>query len=151
MVHFFAVLSRSRHSAHILSYACHMGPGTLELVHACLLGLGEGGPALLGQTSGPPAASSVVASGVLLTVPELLMKRLYEPKSEDEAAAAAASMSSGPADGGNASPRKICLKVKKKNGKATIMKEASSKEAVCASVSPGRFRRGLVSALRIRN
>ena len=84
-------------------------------------------------------------------VPELLMKRLNEPKSEYEAAAAAASMSSGPADGGNASPRKICLKAKKKIGKATIMKEASSKEAVCASVSPGRFRRGLVSALRIRN
>jgi hypothetical protein len=58
-------------------------------------------------------------------VPELLMKRLNEPKPEDEAAAAAAAaaMSSGPADGGDdASPRKIRLKVKKKNGKATIVK-----------------------------
>ncbi|XP_066364126.1 uncharacterized protein [Miscanthus floridulus] len=56
-------------------------------------------------------------------VPELLMKRLNEPKPEDEAAAAAASMSSGPADGGEASPRKIRLKVKKKkNGKASIVK-----------------------------
>ncbi|XP_066367595.1 uncharacterized protein [Miscanthus floridulus] len=56
-------------------------------------------------------------------VPELLMKRLNEPKLEDEAAAAAASMSSGPADGIDASPRKIRLKVKKKkNGKATIVK-----------------------------
>ena len=56
-------------------------------------------------------------------VPELLMKRLNEPKPEDEAAAAAASMSSGPADGGEASSRKIRLKVKKKkNGKASIVK-----------------------------
>jgi hypothetical protein len=57
-------------------------------------------------------------------VPELLMKRLNEPKPEDEAAAAAAAMSSGPANGGDdASPRKIRLKVKKKkNGKATIVK-----------------------------
>ncbi|XP_066364182.1 uncharacterized protein [Miscanthus floridulus] len=57
-------------------------------------------------------------------VSELLMKRLNVPKPEDQAAAAAAAaMASSPADGGDAWPRKIRLKVKKKkNGKATIVK-----------------------------
>jgi len=44
-----------------------MGPNTLELGRACLLGLGEGGATSLGQPSGSPAASAVVVSGVLLT------------------------------------------------------------------------------------
>ena len=53
----------------ILSYACHMGPNTLELGRACLLGLGEGGATSLGHPSGSPAASAVVVSGTLLTIP----------------------------------------------------------------------------------
>jgi len=52
-----------------------MGPSTLELGRTCLLGLGEGGPA----SADPSAASSVEASGVLLTDGNALVPALHTP------------------------------------------------------------------------
>lgn len=99
-----------------------------EILHPKLV---PGSPSDTGDVSSLVPVSALMLLFYFVSnwvVPELLMKRLNEPKpEEDEAAAAAASMaSSGAADGGDdaaASPRKIRLKVKKKkNGKATIVK-----------------------------